>query len=201
ELSSGGPEGEKRVRLGPDSARRRVLSLVPVEQPVIPGRDRRALRLHLGPSPGLVRGVTGPIEAPAARCRLDQHPIAGGVRRAIGDAVQKGVNVDARPQLRGESLLPRPFDDLRDREVLPVRVLAMKEGGGQPYFVGHLQFVPGFVALSELCCRTHRYNVSLSQTNVKTQAARCPPRSPSPYRRVTDDSVTGPSSPDSSRGE
>src|SRR5207247_5623723 len=164
ELSSGGPEGEKRVRLGPDSARRRVLSLVPVEQPVIPGRDRRALRLHLGPSPGLVRGVTGPIEAPAARCRLDQHPIAGGVRRAIGDAVQKGVNVDARPQLRSESLLPRPFDDLRDREVLPVRVLAMKEGGGQPYFFGHLQFVLVFVAVSHVFFGILSYIVFISTT-------------------------------------
>src|SRR5713101_1487765 len=142
QLSSGAPQGEERIRLGLETALRRVVSLVPVEQRVVLGRDRRARGRHLGPSPGLVRRVPRAIETPAVRSRLDKHQIAARVRRAVGHTVQDGVDVHARAQLRGEPLLARPLYDLGHREVSPVRVLSMKEGGHQPYLIGHLQLMP-----------------------------------------------------------
>jgi len=92
--------------------------------------------------------------------------------------VQDGVNIDARAEVRGESLLPCPLDDLGDREVRPVWVLAMKEGGGQPYIIGDLQFVPGFAGVSGLCCLSHKFNVCLYQTKVKTPRRRLPDTKP-----------------------
>ena len=129
ELPAGAPQGEERIRLGLEAALRRVLSRIPVEQRVVPGRDRRASGRRLRPPPGLMGRVSRAIETPAVRSRLDKHQIAAGVRRAVGHAVQVGVEVHARAQLRGEPLLPGPLDDLGHREVRPVRMLSMKERG------------------------------------------------------------------------
>src|SRR5512132_4298531 len=105
ELPAGAPQGEERIRLWLEAALGRVLSRIPVEQRVVPGRDRRASGRRLGPAPGLMGGDSGSIETPAVRSRLDEHQIAARVRGAVGHAVEVGVQVHAWAQLRGKSLL------------------------------------------------------------------------------------------------
>jgi len=93
ELSAGAPQGEEWIRPGLEAALRRILSRIPVEQRVVPGRDRRASGCRLGAAPGRMGGVSRSIETPAVRSRLDTHQITARVRGAVGDAVEVGVEV------------------------------------------------------------------------------------------------------------
>jgi hypothetical protein len=58
--------------------------------------------------------------------------------------VLDGMDIHAGPQLGGESLLARPLDDLGDREVRPVRLLAVEKGGRYPDLIGYLCGLPDF---------------------------------------------------------
>jgi hypothetical protein len=167
DFAAGTAQSEQRIRVALDTPPGRILSRIPVEQRVVPGRDRGASGSCLGTPPGLVRRVSGSIEATAVRSRLDEHQIAARVRGTIGDAVQDGVNIYARAQLRGEALLPGSLDDLGNGEVASVRVLSMKEGGSQPHLIGDLQFMPDFTWISAFCCVLHIDNVNWFHTKIK----------------------------------
>jgi hypothetical protein len=48
------------------------------------------------------------------------------------------MDVDARPELGRQAFAPGPLYDLGHAEVGLVRILPMKESGGDPDFVGNL---------------------------------------------------------------
>src|SRR5262245_39193985 len=146
DLPAGTTQGQERVRLGFDATLRCVLSRVPVEQRMVPGRGCRALRSHLRTSTSLVGGVSWAIEAPSVCSRLDQHQVAARVRRPVRDAVQDGVDVYARTELRRELLFSGALDDLGHGEVQSVGMLSMQEGSYQPHLVGHLHLIPDSAA-------------------------------------------------------
>ena len=87
--------------------------------------------------------------------------------------MQDGVDIHAWTQIAGKSLLPSPLDDLGDREVRPIGVLSMEEGGGDPHLIRHLQLVPDFAGLSWPGCLSHTFNVCLYETKIKSRYARC----------------------------
>jgi hypothetical protein len=97
-----------------------------------------------------MRRVSRPIETSTVRARLHKHQVAARIWRPVGHAVQVGVEIHARAQLRGESFLSSPLDDLGDREVRPLRLLPMKKGGRQPDLVRYLQFMSDFAGDSSV---------------------------------------------------
>ena len=99
---------------------------------------------HLGALPGRVGRVTGAIEAPAVRPRLDQHAIASRAGQPVSHAVLERVDIHSGAQAGGEGLPPRPLHDLGDREVVPLRVVPVEKSGGDPDLVGNPDGMPGF---------------------------------------------------------
>src|SRR5579871_6731935 len=82
--------------------------------------------------------VSGAQQPPAPPSGLVQHPHAHRVRRAIRDAMQERMNLNARPQFAVDVLPPRPIHNLSDGEVRAVGLLAVQERGGQKDFVSDL---------------------------------------------------------------
>src|ERR1700687_4142084 len=150
ELPAGAPKGEEGIRRRFEATLRRVFSCIPVEPRMGLGGARGANGCRLGPSASLMRRVSRPIETPTVRARLHQHQVAARIWRPVGHAVQVGVEIHARAQLRGESFLSGPLDDLGDRKVRPLRLLPMKKGGRQPDLVSYLQLVPDFAHYSSI---------------------------------------------------
>jgi hypothetical protein len=70
------------------------------------------------------------------------------------------VDVDARPQLRSQTLLSSAFHDLGDSEVIALGMLAVKQGRHDPHLIGHLQLMPWFSSI-------HDYKDSMNNSKIK----------------------------------
>jgi len=84
-------------------------------------------------------GISSAKKAAAALRRFDKHTVAARVRRAIGDAMQDDVNVDPGTKRLVQAFAPSTVNDFFNGKVGSRRVLAMKQGCGNPNFVGDLQ--------------------------------------------------------------
>src|SRR5713101_3021086 len=87
--------------------------------------------------------VTFSEEAPAPCCRFKKHPIPTWVGRTIGDTVLDNMNVNSWPKGIVESCLLSAFHDLFNREICPLRLLAMKQGSCNPDLVCHFNLCLG----------------------------------------------------------
>jgi len=83
-------------------------------------------------------GISSAKEASAALRGFDKHTVAARVRCAIGYAMQDDVNVDPRTKRLVEAFTPSTVNDFINGKVGSRRVLAMKQGCGNPNFIGDL---------------------------------------------------------------
>src|SRR5207245_10626898 len=83
-------------------------------------------------------GISSAKEASAALRGFDKHTVAARVRCAIGYAMQDDVNVDPRTKRLVEAFTPSTVNDFINGKVGSRRVLAMKQGCGNPNFIGEL---------------------------------------------------------------
>jgi hypothetical protein len=74
------------------------------------------------------------------------------------------VHIHAWPQLAGQRFSARPSDNFLDREIRLIRLFAMKEGDGNPHFVGNLH--------TRFCSDSHCYIVTMCRCNVNKLTER-----------------------------
>jgi hypothetical protein len=80
-------------------------------------------------------GVTPAEEATPPFGGLEKHSVTAGVRGAIGHAVLHHMNVYPWAKRALNAFLLSPLDDGLHGEISLVRVLAVKQGGGDPNLV------------------------------------------------------------------
>jgi len=94
---------------------------------------------------GLRMGLTGALRMPRIPRAVkpprvlssgEQHRVTARIRWPVRHRVHSGIYPDSRTQAAMKILPVRPLYYLTNLEVLAGRILAMKQGGGDPHLVG-----------------------------------------------------------------
>ena len=90
----------------------------------------------------MVTGVAGPEEAAASPRGFNEHPAPPKVRSFISNAVKVGMDLNPGAHPPGTCYLLDfgLLDYFIDREITPIRVLAVEQRRRNPHFICHTNF-------------------------------------------------------------
>jgi len=117
---------------------RNIHSEIPVHEMVVLCRNVLLCWNDLGAVSSGVAGISRTEKATGVLACGKQHAVSSRARRAVCDAVLKRMHIYSGTQSSGYGLPGSSVDYLPDREILPRGILPMKQGGGNPGFIGDL---------------------------------------------------------------
>ena len=87
-----------------------------------------------------VVGVSGAEQTAITGTSFEEHAVAAGIGRAVGHAMLNRVDIDSAAKGLMQAFFSRPLHNFIHDKIRRFGMLAMKQGGGDPDFVGDFEF-------------------------------------------------------------